>query len=75
LGEYFIDSLLSDIDSLLVYAGIHPLIFGFHRMLSQRFPYSIYYSIEQNVIKVWAVLDCRRNPVFTEERLECPDNE
>lgn len=25
LGEYFFDSLFSDIDSLTLYAGIHPL--------------------------------------------------
>ena len=24
LGEYFLDSLFSDIDALLLYAGIHP---------------------------------------------------
>ena len=29
LGEYFLNSLYSDIDSLLLYAGIHRLIFGF----------------------------------------------
>ena len=31
LGEYFLNSLYSDIDSLLLYAGIHRVIFGFHR--------------------------------------------
>ena len=35
LGEYFLNSLYSDIDSLLLYAGIHRLIFGFHRALSK----------------------------------------
>jgi hypothetical protein len=44
LGEYFLDSLYSDIDSLLLYAGIHRLVFGFHRALSKRFPYA--FSIE-----------------------------
>jgi hypothetical protein len=38
LGEYFLDSLSSDIDSLLLYAGIHRVVFGFHRSLSLRFP-------------------------------------
>lgn len=28
LGEYFIDSLFSEIDSLMIYAGIHPVFFG-----------------------------------------------
>jgi hypothetical protein len=39
LGEYFLNSLYSDIDSLLLYAGIHRLIFGFHRALSKRSPF------------------------------------
>ena len=38
LGDYFLDSLYSDIDSLLVYAGIHRMIYGKHRSLSKRFP-------------------------------------
>jgi hypothetical protein len=28
LGNYFLDSLYSDIDSLLVYAGIHRVVYG-----------------------------------------------
>jgi hypothetical protein len=39
LGNYFLDSLISDIDSLQVYAGIHPVVPGFHRMLADRFPF------------------------------------
>jgi len=38
LGEYFFNSLFSDIDSLVLYAGIHPKVFGFHRLLAKRFP-------------------------------------
>ena len=41
LGSYFIDSLFADIDSLLVYAGIHPIHFEYYRMLSKRFPFAI----------------------------------
>lgn len=41
LGEYFYDSLFSDIDSLTLHGGIHPTFFGYHRMLSKRFPYAI----------------------------------
>ena len=37
-GEYFLDSLFSDIDSLALYVGIHRKVFGFHRLLSKRFP-------------------------------------
>ena len=31
LGAYFLDCLFSDIDSLLVYGGIHPVVCGYHR--------------------------------------------
>ncbi len=63
LGEYFFDSLFSDIDSLMLYGGIHPKVFGCHRMLSKRFPYAIYYKLEEGqVVVVWRVLDLRRDP-------------
>lgn len=62
LGQYFLDSLFSDVDSLQLYAGIHHLHFGYHRLLSKRFPYAVYYRVEGNVVQVWAVLDCRQDP-------------
>ena len=63
LGDYFFDSLFSDIDSLVLFGGIHPKVFGYHRMLSKRFPYAIYYRLEEeSLIVVWRVLDLRRDP-------------
>ena len=70
LGEYFLDSLFSDIDSLLLYAGIHQKVFGYYRTLSRRFPYAIYYRVEGEDIQVWRVLDCRQNPASITERLK-----
>ncbi len=70
LGEYFINTLFSDIESLRLYAGVHQIIFGFHRLLSKRFPYAIYYKIEGDEVIVYAVLDCRRDPKKTEKRLK-----
>jgi hypothetical protein len=70
LGDYFFDSLFSDIDSLTLYGGIHPSYFGFHRMLSKRFPFAIYYKIDDGaVIVVWRVLDLRSNPVKLKNKL------
>jgi hypothetical protein len=37
LGWYFLDSLFSDIDSLLLYAGPHRVVHGYHRCLAKRF--------------------------------------
>jgi plasmid stabilization system protein ParE len=63
LGDYVLDSLFSDIDSLALYGGIHPTFFGYHRMLSKRFPYAVYYKLEEkSIVVVWRVLDLRRDP-------------
>ena len=52
LGDYFLDSLFSDIDSLYLYARIHLIQFTFYRMLSNRFPYAIFYKLENDIVKV-----------------------
>ena len=70
LGAYFLDCLFSDIDSLLIYGGIHQVIYGYCRCLSKRFPFAIYYNVEENIVHVHAVLDCRRNPLWIRKRLK-----
>ncbi len=71
LGVYFLDTLFSDIDSLIIYAGIHPLFFEkYHRLLSKRFPFAVYYRIEDDLILVYAVLDCRQNPAWVRKKLK-----
>ena len=62
VGEYFLDSLFSDIDSLALYAGIHRKVFGFHRLLSKRFPYAVYYQFDGRNSVVYRVLDLRQDP-------------
>ena len=48
IGEYFLDTLFSDIDSLIVSAGIHPIHFEkYHRLLLKKIP-------------ICCVLPCRR---------------
>lgn len=70
LGEYFLDTLFSDLESLHLYAGTHPKKFGrFHRLLSKRFPFAIYYEVEGDLILVGAILDCRRKPMRAVRRL------
>jgi hypothetical protein len=70
LGTYFLDSLFADIDSLTIYAGIHPFFNGYQRCLSRRFPFAIYYLIQGEVVKVYAVLDARRRPSFIKRKLK-----
>lgn len=62
LGSYCISSLLLDIKRLSFYAGIHSKQHGYYRMLSQSFPFSIYYEIKDDKAVVIAVLDNRSNP-------------
>ena len=69
LGDYFLDSLWSDINSLRLYAGVHPVYHGYHRLLSKRFPFAVYYRVDERIARVRAVLDCRRDPEWISERL------
>ncbi len=70
LGRYFLDSIMSDIRSLTIYAGIHQIAYGkFHRMVCDNFPFSVFYRLENSDVTVHAVLDNRRNPDWISDRL------
>jgi plasmid stabilization system protein ParE len=69
LGNYFLDALFSDIDSLELYAGIQIKVFDFHRLLAKRFPYAVYYQVDGETCIVFRVLDCRQEPEKTTESL------
>ena len=71
LGIYFLDTLFSDIDSLAIHAGIHPIYFEkYNRLLSKRFPFAIYYRVKNDAVFVYAVLDCRRSPAWMRKKLK-----
>ena len=74
LGSYFFDTLFSEIDSLAIYAGIHPKRYGFYWALTRHFPYSIYYDIEDGVAQVYAVVDNRRDPNWIYNHLKDSKN-
>jgi len=69
VGDYFFDSLFTEIDSLTLYAGMHPTRFGFHRMVVRRFPYCIYYRVSNEEVTVFRVLDARRDPSWSRRSL------
>jgi len=69
LGDYFRSCLIADIESLAYYGGIHAIEYGFHRALSKRFPFCIYYLVDGNHVTVTAVLDLRRDPLWIKQRL------
>ena len=68
VGDYFLNSVYSEIDSLVLYAGIHRVLFGYHCLLCERFPYAVYYTVVGNAVKVWRVLDLRRDPNWIAEQ-------
>ena len=70
LGDYFEASILADLRSLLVFAGVHEMHFGiYYRKIASKFPYAIYYTVEDEVVRVYAVADTRRNPEWIRSRL------
>ena len=73
LGEYFFDTIFSDIDSLILFPEKHSKVFGYHRLLSKRFPFAVYYRIEGDSVIVYRVLDQRQNPDKTKSALSDRD--
>jgi hypothetical protein len=70
LGDYFEASILADIRSLVVYAGVHEIHFGIYfRKIASRFPHAIYYTVENDVIYIYAVADTRRDLPWVPDRL------
>ena len=69
VGDYFFDCLISDLESLRFYSGIHSKKFSYYRMFSKRFPFAIYYEIDKDIVQVVAVLDMRRNPSVIKSKL------
>lgn len=69
LDDYFIDCLREDLKDLESIAGIHEMYHGFHRKLSERFPFAIYYKVAEDLVDVVAILDCREDPDATNARL------
>jgi len=70
IGQYCVDALLVDIESLDRLSGIHPIRFEFHRMLASRFPFGIYYREHENLTQVVAVLDLRGHPNWIRKELQ-----
>jgi len=71
LGRYFLDNLYSDIETLKLLGGVHRKVHrSFHRALSKRFPFAIYYCIEEDTVRIRAVVDCRKRPSWIRRHLE-----
>ena len=60
VGSYFLDCLFSDIDSLVLFAGIHQLVYGYHRYLSSVFlsPFTtMWWEIWSVYMPYWIVVE------------------
>ena len=70
LGGKFLDNVVADLGDLRVHAGVHvkPLR-PFHRALMKRFPFAIYYILNDKAVEIYAVLDCRQDPRAIHDRL------
>lgn len=53
IGEYFLETLYSEIESLKLYGGIHLISWGFHRQIVRRFPFAVYYQMEGDTVIVF----------------------
>jgi len=61
--------LIADIESLSIFAGVHAKKYALYRMLAKRFPYVIYYEIEDEIAYVIAILPLRRDPIWLEKKV------
>jgi len=68
-GNYFRSCLISDIESLAYFAGVHQIVEGYFLSLAKRFPHGIDYEIREDTVVVVAVLDLRREPLWIRQRL------
>jgi len=69
IGDYFADCMFAEIDSLVFQAGHHRVVQGYHRIVTRKFPYAIYYKMSGQTAVVHRILDCRRDPRWISEAL------
>jgi hypothetical protein len=73
LGTYFLESIYSDIESLRLYAGIHRVAYrDYHRLVSKRFPFTVFYTLTGETASIHAIVDARRRPAWIRDHLK-PD--
>lgn len=71
VGDYFLANLYADIESLRLQGGIHLKPYkNYHRLLSKRFPFAVFYTVQDNTAFIHAIVDCRRDPAWLRQRLD-----
>lgn len=70
IGDYFLTQIKADIDGLKITGGIHRVVYrDLHRLLSKKFPYSIFYKYTNGQVLVVAVVDNRKDPAWIKQHL------
>jgi toxin ParE1/3/4 len=70
LGDQFLDELRAAYQRILDHPlGYEAFRSGIRRALTRRFPYAIYFSIEQETIVIIAVLAGARDPAAWQQRI------
>lgn len=70
LGAEFIASVDEAIEDIQEQPGLHPRIYrSARRVLLNRFPYAVYYLLQNDMIEVVACMHFRRHPRRWRERL------
>jgi len=69
LGDEFIQEVEKVLDVIKQYPSVGtPITSTERRFLVSRFPYGIIYSVEGDLIKIFAVMDLRRKPNYWKSR-------
>ena len=70
LGHDFVDQLRAAYDRVVQNPfTFQDLRFGIRRALTRRFPYAIYFSVENDIVLIVAVLHCARDPAEWQQRI------
>jgi toxin ParE1/3/4 len=69
LGDAFADEIEAGVRKILFGPEVWRVVEGdVRRFLVERFPYGIYYTIENDMIIIWAVKHLHRDPDYWQER-------
>lgn len=70
LGDQFLDSLKATLDVVVNQPELYPKVLGvIHRALIHRFPFGLFYLVNQNQLVLIACLHVRRSPASWKNRV------
>lgn len=70
LGREFLDQLRASYNRVLENPfAFQDLRLGIRRALTRKFPYAIYFTVEDDTILILAVLHCARDPAEWQQRI------